>query len=792
MQLFMDFEKITAIFTHAAKDNRFQLFEHETYQLLSALGSEAVPRYHFLGRNHRLIPELLDQFPGEKVVLKIVSPDIVHKSDTGGVKVVPKAIGKVRSEGRRMVDVVSDRFSQILECSPDRRLPGIDGLSGKALLDAVNKNIQGVLITQFLPPESEALGHELLISLRWTREFGMVITAGLGGTDTELYAQRFRQGQAVVSTSTADISGEAFFDIFKKTIAYQKISGQTRGRTRLISDEQLMECFGAFIAVGNYFSPLNHAAPYVIEELEVNPYALVDYEMVPLDGLCRFSPAFFPKGSRRVAQIGYMLHPEDVTIVGVSATKLNFGRVILQNMLRAGFACGNIRVISSTAREIDGVACVPDITQVNSTDLLIVTVRAEALPDLIDEVIDHDRAKSIVLISGGLGETRDSRERARHVIEKIAAAHCRKSQSPVFLGGNCMGVISRPGRVDSFFTSEVCSPQRRDKKASPAALISQSGAFAVVRMAAFVAGDPAYNITVGNQMDLTIGDFITWMADADDVELICVYAEGFQDLDGLHACRGIAKAVKNGKEVLVYKAGRTPEGIKATSGHTASVAGDYMVCTACLSQAGALVADTIEAFDGLVSLASALHKKQISGNRVAALSSAGFECVGVADALESNGSGLRPAQFSDDTRKTIATLFEQSELKKIMDVKNPLDLTPAAPDIVYTESIKAMMKDPGIDAVIVSLGSLAPATSDTPDASDPKGFVSTETSLSSVLPQFMTTFEKPLVVFNDAGTAHDPINNHLRENGVPVFHSARQAVTLLARYTAYRKRIGRF
>lgn len=124
-------------------------------------------------------------------------------------------------------------------------------------------------------------------------------------------------------------------------------------------------------------------------------------------------------------------------------------------------------------------------------------------------------------------------------------------------------------------------------------------------------------------------------------------------------------------------------------------------------------------------------QKQISGNRVAAISPAGFECVGVADALESGDSGLQLAKFSDATQKTVATLFEQSGLKKIMDVKNPLDITPATSYSIYTETIKAMMHDPGIDAVVVSLGSFAPATSDAPDADDLKGFVTTETSLSS-------------------------------------------------------------
>ena len=688
-----------------------------------------------------------------------------------------------------MVDVVTEQFARFLEAHPDPSLHWYHGLSGPVLREAVNQNIKGVLISQFLPPESDALGHELLVSLRWTREFGMVITAGLGGTDTELYAERFRLGQAVVSASTADISGEEFFALFKKTIAYRKISGQARSRTRLISDEQLMECFGAFIAVGNYFSPLNDAAPYVIEEFEVNPFALVDYEMVPLDGLCRFSPAFFPKGSRRVGQIGHMLHPESVTLVGVSATKMNFGRAILRNMIQAGFPKEKITVVSPAARQIEGVVCVADIKGIQETDLMILAVQSRLLPDLIDEIIDHRRARSVILISGGLGETAATRQRARQVIEKIAAAHSREDLSPVFLGGNCMGVISKPGRVDSFFTPESCFPQRRGKPGAPAALISQSGAFAVVRMAAFMAGDPAYNITVGNQMDLTIGDFITWMADAGDVELICVYVEGFQDLDGLHACRGIRKAVQNGKEVLVYKAGRTPEGKKATSGHTASIAGDYMVCNACLSQAGALVADTIEEFHGLVSLASNLHNKRIPGNRVAAMSPAGFECVGVADALDSKSSGLRLAHFSHKTSSAIAALFEQSGLKKIMDVKNPLDITPAAPDIIYTESVKAMMQDDGIDAVVVSLGTLSPGTSDTPDPDHPDGFITAPKSFSSLLPEFLEKFDKPLVVFNDAGIAHEPINNWLREKGVPVFHTARQAVSLLSKYTAYRARI---
>jgi acyl-CoA synthetase (NDP forming) len=123
-----------------------------------------------------------------------------------------------------------------------------------------------------------------------------------------------------------------------------------------------------------------------------------------------------------------------------------------------------------------------------------------------------------------------------------------------------------------------------------------------------------------------------------------------------------------------------------------------------------------------------------------------------------------------------------------MAVKNPLDLTPAAPDEMYTESIRAMLADPTLDAVVTSLGSLSPATSDTP-AANSRGYVTAPGSLASLLPALLTSSPKPLVVFNDAGDAHEPINDWLRQQGVPVFSTCSQAMTLLARYTAYRFRL---
>lgn len=72
-----------------------------------------------------------------------------------------------------------------------------------------------------MPPDSAAFGNELIVGLRRTREFGMVISAGLGGTDTELYAERFRKGQAIVAALTDMVDGRAFFDLYRRTVSYR-------------------------------------------------------------------------------------------------------------------------------------------------------------------------------------------------------------------------------------------------------------------------------------------------------------------------------------------------------------------------------------------------------------------------------------------------------------------------------------------------------------------------------------------------------------------------------------------
>jgi hypothetical protein len=264
IQLSIDFAAITALFAAAAQAGRDTLFEHETYELLQRSGAETPPRTNFLAKGSRPSDEELLAMPGAKVVLKIVSPTIVHKTEVGGVKVVEKA----RRRSARPGGACSTRCRKTTP--PDRaRSPHAPERSAGSRADrhwwqAISRDIEGVLLVQFMPPDSEAFGNEMIVGIRNTREFGMIISAGLGGTDTELYAERFRKGQAIVAASTRHDRRTDFFELFRQTISYRKLAGLTRGQRRIVTDEQIIECFladrghGQLLFAGQPPGPLRH------------------------------------------------------------------------------------------------------------------------------------------------------------------------------------------------------------------------------------------------------------------------------------------------------------------------------------------------------------------------------------------------------------------------------------------------------------------------------------------------------------------------------------------------------
>ncbi len=787
----IDFDAITELFRTAHAEGRSFLYEYEVYTLLARSGAETPPRANLIPKGARPSDTELLAIPGDKSVLKIVSPTIIHKTEVGGVRIVEREPDRIRSAWRRMLYEVPENYTAWLERNPDAAPPAYRGLTGEVLTDAIRRDLKGVLQVQFMPPDSSAFGNELIVGIRRTREFGMILSAGLGGTDTELYAERFRKGQAIVAASTALTDAEAFFALFRQTISYRKLAGLTRGQRRIVTDEQLIECFDSFIRMANHYSPANPDAPFIIEELEINPFAFTDFLMVPLDGMCRFSPPDARAVPRPIERIRPLLHPRSIGIIGVSASRENFGRTILRNILAEGFAPENIVIIREGESAIDGVTCVPSLDALPAhmngcVDLFVVAVGAGQVPELAEQIIDRGAAQSVMLIPGGLGETEDSRDRADRLIARIRDAHASNHGGPVFLGANCMGVVSRPGQYDTWFIPEEKLPKDRTASYRRAALVSQSGAFMLHRISQCPELRPAYMISMGNQTDLTLGDMLHHFSRSDDVDVIAVYAEGFNDLDGLEFCRAVRQAVLSGKEVLFYKAGRTPEGKSATSGHTASLAGDYMVCDSCLRQAGAIVARTFTQFQDLFLLAETMHGKPVRGNRLAAVSGAGFEAVGMADSIHSDDYAMRLAPFSAATQSTLQGILREKRLDALVGIANPMDINPAADDETHARVTEALAQDPNVDAVIVGLDPLSPVMHTLEHADSASFDLHAPGGIVARLRDLALRTEKPLICVADGGTLYAPLRKALLDAELPVFPVCDRAVDALAQYVQAR------
>ncbi len=750
------FDVIESILTGAWDEGRKALFEHEVYELIHASGAVRVPKTVFKRANEPFTAADVELLPGEQVVLKIVSANLAHKSDVGGVRFVAKNLNEINKVAGELAEVAR----------------------------IANAELTGVVACEFLEHGEDSLGKELFVGIRASREFGPIICAGLGGVHTEYLASVMQKGKAIATALTEQTSGKHMFELFCKTMAYDILSGQARGYKRIIADENLIECFDAFIAMAHRFCDNSRDGKPLIAELEVNPFALTGGYMVPLDGLCHLKESTEQSPERPVSKVNMLLHPKSMAIIGVSSKSVNMGRVILKNMLDCGYDHSHLYVVKPGSEEIDGIQCVNSITDLPETvDLLVVAVAAHQVPDVANEVIDSGKVQSVILIPGGMGETKDGQETEARLRRRIAESRTAQPDGgPVFIGGNCLGIQSRPGNYDTMFIPKTKLPKRWEASGKKVAVISQSGAYVITRMSNLEILDPEYAISTGNQIDLTISDIVRYLDAETDIEVFAIYVEGFRDLDGLALSRAVAKAVARGKDVVFYKAGRTEAGRAATAGHTASIAGDYNVCEAALTASGALVAASFKEFENLVQLATLLHGRTFGGVRIGATSNAGYEVVGMADAIQGPGYSVRFTKFPDSQVRKLNEILAQHKLSSLVNIQNPLDLTPMASDAAHEESIRLMLECPEIDALVASVVPLTPTMKTTPEE------ISDQSSLANCIPKIFAETQKPLVVAIDSGPLYDPLAYAIREGGVPVFRSADSAVRSLGRYLCHKTR----
>lgn len=744
---------VDRIFQVAAEEQRSQLLEPEVYSIIEAAGAITPPRHVLVRDASEVTAELLARFPGERIIAKVVSPRIVHKSDAGAVLCLP-----------RESELVAMRVGELL-----------------ARARSTADRVDGALLVEYVDPSTAGFGSELFVGIRSTPQFGPVIAAGLGGIDTEYLAAKLRGGLAVAKSPVCDSSPDDFFEQFRRTVAYEILSGQARGHRRIVSDGSLRRCFRAFYELaGRFCLPREENRPELIE-LEVNPFAFRRNMLVPLDGRGRLGRNVRPLQRRPSLNVDRLLVPRSMAVAGVSSKRQNFGRIILTNTLACGFPPESFFVIKQGERTIDGVRCVGDIEDLPApVDLLVVATDSAEVSAQVQKVLETGRAGASIIIAGGMGERAGTEKIHEALRERIDAARGEGGAATVFLGENCMGVRSRPGRYDTFFIPDKKLDPRRAVPPRPLALVSQSGAFVVSLLSKNPALDPVFTVSLGNQLDLTLSDLVDAVGRREDVDVIGVYAEGFRHGDGLEFLRAVQRARAAGKQVVFYKAGRTESGRAATAGHTACVAGDYDVCLSAVEQAGAIVTESLVEFEDILEVAVALHRVTVRGTRVAAVTNAGCEAVAMADAVTGPRHAVSLPKWSATARQRLGNIAARHKLDSLVNIANPLDITPAAGDRAYEEFAAAMLDVADVDAVIVSTVPLTPQMKTVADELEDDG------ALCRRLPALSRAVDKPLVVVVSAGDEYRPYVRRLREGGLPVLRTGDEAMRALGRYLCHR------
>jgi acetate---CoA ligase (ADP-forming) subunit alpha len=375
-----------------------------------------------------------------------------------------------------------------------------------------------------------------------------------------------------------------------------------------------------------------------------------------------------------------LFEPESVAVVGVPRTPRP-GQLFLQALLDPGYR-GRIYPVNPNAEEILGLPCYPSVTSLpEAVDLAIIVVPAAAAISVVQECAEKG-VKVAVVFTAGFSELGTEEGRAREA-ELVAAARRGRLR---LVGPNCMGVYVPKSSLGSF----PAMPSER----GPIAFISQSGSLSNVTVWNGSERGLAFSkvISVGNQADLNISDFLEYLAEDPETEIIAAYIEGARD--GRRLWRALAEAGRR-KHLVVWKVGRTRSGARAARSHTGALAGEAEVWSGLLRQAGALqVGDLEELLDVLVALR---HLGRPTGRRMAIVAGPGGPAVSAADACEE--AGLELAQLSPET---------QARLREVIggagtSVRNPVDVGLVLGGVaeMYRGAIEASIGDPGVDAVVV-------------------------------------------------------------------------------------------
>ena len=564
------------------RDGRTSLSAPEAKRVCDAYGI-AVPREGLATSSEQAV-ELAREI-GFPVVLKIVSPQILHKTEAGGVRV-----GLSGAEG-----VAS----------------GYDEIIANAKAYDADASVTGVQVQQMLDS-----GQEVLIGAITDPSFGPVMTFGLGGVLVEILRDvTFRLAPTQAQDALEMIDGIRAAELLDGVrggapVDHQALASMVERVSQLVTD----------------FPELT--------EVDLNPVLAREDDAVAVDARLVVSfepgPPAPPKYSQAeiLETMNRLMRPRAIAVIGASDQPGKIGNSVMRNLVDGGFP-GEIYPVNPKASEILGKRVYADVSELpDGVDVAVFAIPAKLVVDTIAKV-GQKGIPTAILIPSGFAETGEVELQGQLV--QTAREHGVR-----FVGPNIYGVYYTPGDMSAAFTTPY------DVK-GPVALASQSGGIgmAILGFSRSTKLGVSAIVGLGNKADIDEDDLLTFFEQDDNTNCVALHME---DLKDGRAFVEVAQRVSKRKPIVVLKAGATPAGTKAAASHTAALAGDDKVYEDILAQAGVVRA---RGLNEMLQFARCLPILPTpTGENVVIITGAGGSGVLLSDACYSNG--LKLMEMPDD------------------------------------------------------------------------------------------------------------------------------------------------
>jgi acyl-CoA synthetase (NDP forming) len=379
------------------------------------------------------------------------------------------------------------------------------------------------------------------------------------------------------------------------------------------------------------------------------------------------------------SELDPIFHPRSVALLGASGKPGKIGRVLMDRFLETGFR--EFYPVNPGEREILGVHAYPNIRDIPApVDLAIVLTPTDAVLSAVKDCAEKG-VRAIVITSSGFGETGEKGKKLEREMVRIArSSGCR------IIGPNCVGIYCPSSRLPF--------PLGAGRESGSVGVVSQSGFFA--DYLTFAASENGVHfskaVSCGNESDLDATDFMAYLGEDPETELIVAYLEGIKDGRRFF---DLSRDISRRKPIILWKGGRTEEGARAAVSHTGSFAGSRSIWEGALRQAGIISAKSFE--DVLDCLYAFSSQSLPQGRKVGVISGPGGIAVGTTDACLELGLEVPPfsSQILERLRQAMPVVGGS--------IRNPLDLSLASlvnPQ-VYIDALRILLLEQSVDMLLV-------------------------------------------------------------------------------------------